>query len=116
MPGICLGGPAIQLANSVRPALAMMIAPASRRFAVRVASYGGTYPSNARAPPVVGRWVVWMLSLSATGIPCSGPRTSPPARSASSASASASAFGLIETAAFSRSSYSPMRTRYSVTS
>ena len=36
------------------PVLAMMIAPASRRFFVSVASYGGTRPSNASAPPVVG--------------------------------------------------------------
>ena len=55
----------------------MMIAPASRRFFVSVASYGGTSPSNASAPPVVGMSVVWMLSLSAIGMPCSGPRTSP---------------------------------------
>ena len=64
-----LGAPAIQFANSVRPALAMMIAPASRRLVVSVASYGGTNPSKASAPAVVGRWVVWMLSLSATGMP-----------------------------------------------
>ena len=42
-----------------------------------VASYGGTRPSNASAPPVVGMSVVWMLSLSAIGMPCSGPRILP---------------------------------------
>ena len=38
--------------------------------------------------------VVWMLSLSATGMPWSGPRSLPCARSRSSASASCSAFGI----------------------
>ena len=66
----------------------MITAPASRRFFVSVASYGGTSPTNASAPPVVGMSVVWMLSLSAIGMPCSGPRTRPCARSRSSASAS----------------------------
>ena len=54
------------------PVFAMMIAPASVRFLVSVASYGGMKPSNASAPPVVGMLVVWMLSLSAIGMPCSG--------------------------------------------
>ena len=64
------------------------------RFFVSVASYGGMKPAKTSAPPVVGMLVVWMLSLSATGMPCSGPRTLPCARSRSSASASSSAFGL----------------------
>ncbi len=98
------------------PVLAMMIAPASRRFFVSVASYGGTMPSNASAPPVVGMSVVWMLSLSAIGMPCSGPRTRPCARSRSSASASSSAFGFTVIAACSRSSYVAMRVRYCCTS
>ncbi len=34
-------------------------------------------PSKASAPPVVGMLVVRMLSLSATGMPCSGPRIVP---------------------------------------
>ena len=63
----------------------MMIAPASRRFFVSVASYGGMKPANASAPPVVGMLVVWMLSFNATGMPCSGPRSLPGARSRSSA-------------------------------
>jgi hypothetical protein len=46
-----------------------MMAPASRRFLVSVASYGGTRSANASAPPVVGMSVVWMLSLSAIGMP-----------------------------------------------
>ena len=72
----------------------MMIAPASIRFFVSVASYGGMKPSKASAPPDVGMFVVWMLSLSAIGIPCSGPRTLPAARSRSRSSASFNAFAL----------------------
>ena len=104
MAGIGVGAPATQFASSVMPVLAMMIAPASRRFFVSVASYGGTKPSKASAPPVVGMSVVWMLSLSAIGMPCSGPRTFPAARSRSRASASSSACGLTVIAAFSLSS------------
>jgi hypothetical protein len=70
LPGIPL---ATQLASSVSCVLAMMIAPASFKFFVSVASYGGTRSAKASAPPVVGMSVVWMLSLSATGMPCSGP-------------------------------------------
>ena len=94
----------MKLASSVMTVLARMMAPASRRFSVRVASYGGMYPSKARAPPVVGMSVVWMLSFSATGIPWSGPRTRPSARSRSSRSASASAWGFTAITAFTRSS------------
>ena len=49
---------ATQLASSVMFVLAMMIAPASRRFFTSVASYGGTKPLKASAPPVVGMSVV----------------------------------------------------------
>ncbi len=90
----------------------MMMAPASRRFRVSVASYGGTKPSKASAPPVVGMSVVWMLSLSAIGIPWRGPRTFPSRRSRSRASASASAPGFTARTAFSVSSYVAMRIRY----
>ncbi len=99
-----LGDPATQLASSVIPVFAMMMAPASRRLFVTVASYGGTNPSKTRAPPVVGKFVVWMLSLSATGMPCSGPRTLPRARSRSSSSASLRAPRLTVIAAWSLSS------------
>ena len=67
-------------------------------------------------PPVVGISVVWILSLSATGMPCSGPRSLPWARSRSSASASRSACELMASAAFSRSSYRPILIRYCSTS
>src|SRR5215207_1013742 len=40
--GMGVGAPATQLASSVMPVFAMMIAPASRRFFTSVASYGGT--------------------------------------------------------------------------
>ena len=107
--------PATQFASSVSPVFAMMMAPDSRRFFVSVASYGGTKPSNASAPPVVGMSVVWMLSFSATGMPCSGPRIRPCARSRSRSSASFKALGLIVIAALSLSSYVAMRVRYCCT-
>src|SRR5258708_1926785 len=94
------------------PVLAMMIAPASRRFFVSVASWGGPIRSNAGAPPVVGISVVWMLSFSAIGMPCSGPRMRPRALSRSRSSASSSARGLTVIAARSVSSYVAMRVRY----
>ena len=47
----------------------MMIAPAFRSFLVKVASYRGMKPSNANAPPVVGMFVVWMMSFRAIGMP-----------------------------------------------
>src|SRR5687767_13966927 len=55
--------------------------------------------------------VVWMLSLSAMGIPCSGLRTRPWARSRSRVSACCSALELTVMAAFSRSSWKAMRAR-----
>ena len=89
----------------------MMIAPASRRFFVERGFVGGTKPSNASAPPVVGMSVVWMLSLSAIGMPCSGPRTRPAARSRSRASASSSARGLIVMTAFNVPPYFSIRAK-----
>ena len=77
-----------------------------------VASYGGTRSAKASAPPVVGMSVVWMLSLSATGMPCSGPRIRPCARCRSSESAMASARGFTVMTAWSLSSYIAMRVRY----
>src|SRR2546428_178335 len=106
------GARASKLAGSVMPVFAMMTAPASRRFFVSVASYGGTKPSKASAPPVVGMFVVWMLSLSATGMPCSGPRMRPCARSRSRSSASLSASRLTVIAACSLSSYIAIRVTY----
>ncbi len=45
------------------------------------------------SPAVVGIPATWMLSLTRTGIPSSGPRGVPPARVASLARASAAASG-----------------------
>ena len=81
------------------PLFAMMIAPASTRFFVSVASYGGTRFSNASAPPVVRMNVVCTLSFNAIGMPCSGPRIRPCWRSRSRSSASAIAFGFTVIAA-----------------
>src|SRR5947208_2589609 len=53
--------------------------------------------------------VVWTLSLSATGMPCSGPRSLPAARSWSHSSASSRAFGLTVMTGWSRYSYVAMR-------
>jgi hypothetical protein len=96
-----VGAPATQFASSVMPVFATMIAPASRRFFTSVASYGGTNRSKTNAPPVVGIRVVWMLSFNAIGIPCSGPRAWPEARSSSRRSASVIASGLTVSAACS---------------
>ena len=104
MAGIGVGLPATQLASSVITVLARMMAPASCNNVVRVASYGGINPLNASAPPVVGMFVVWMLSFSAIGMPCSGPRSLPSRRSRSSTSASASAVRLTVIVALSVSS------------
>jgi hypothetical protein len=70
-------------------------APAARSRATTVASRGGVMPSSAGEPAVVAmRSALAMLSLISTGKPCSGPRSRPAARSASSRMASASASGL----------------------
>jgi hypothetical protein len=83
-----------QFANSVNVVFAMMIAPARSRLTTTGASYGGTMPSNATAPPVVGMFVVLMMSFTAIGIPCRAPRMRPEARSRSSRSASSRAVRL----------------------
>ena len=56
-----------------------------------------------------------MLSFSAIGMPCSGPRTLPAARSRSRASACSSALWLTAMTALMASSYIAMRVRYCVT-
>ena len=58
-----------KLANSVSVALPRMIAPASRNFFVMNASSGGTDPSSATEPAVVGMSAVSTLSFSNTGMP-----------------------------------------------
>ena len=85
-----------KFAHSLRFVLPRMTAPASRSRATTNASFGGLTPASASEPAVViMRSAVAMLSLSRTGMPCSGPRTRPLLRSASRRSAIASASGLI---------------------
>ena len=82
-----------KLAHSDRFALPMITAPAARSVATRNAS-SGSVSSSAGEPAVTGIPATWMLSLTSTGIPSSGPRTAPAALAASLASASAAAAGL----------------------
>ena len=51
----------------------MMMAPASRSRLVMKASAAGSVPASATDPAVVGMSAVSILSLSSTGMPCSGP-------------------------------------------
>src|ERR1041384_502683 len=60
------------IANSSMFDLATITAPARRRRAIAVASYGLTYPSRMREPQEVGSDVVAMLSFTTTGTPSSG--------------------------------------------
>jgi hypothetical protein len=84
------------LAHSLRLAFPSRTAPASRSLRATVASRGGTDPERASEPAVVVVLsAVSTLSLRRIGIPCSGPRTWPRRRSASSASAMASASGVV---------------------
>ncbi len=85
-----------KLAHSLRFALPRMIAPAARSRAATHESCAGIEPSSAREPAVVViRSAVSTLSFTTIGTPCSGPRSSPDARSASSSSARASASGFV---------------------
>src|SRR2546428_840910 len=52
-----------------------MIAPAARSRATEVASSLGRLWAKGRAPAVVGSPATWKISFTATGIPCTGPRT-----------------------------------------
>ena len=83
-------------AHSLMLSLARMIAPASRNRCAMNESCGGIDPSSASDPAVVViRSCVSMLSFSATGMPCSGPRGPLARRSSSSRSAISSASGLV---------------------
>ncbi len=84
-----------KFAHSLRFVLPRMTAPACRRRCTMKASLGGVMPASASEPAVViMRSAVAMLSLSRTGMPCSGPRGPRLLRSASRLSAMASASGL----------------------
>ncbi len=97
------------LAHSLMLAFASRIAPAARSRSARWASWVGMEPSSASEPAVVViRSAVSMLSLSSTGMPWSGPRAPLAARSWSSASASASASGLVSMIDWSATSFRSM--------
>src|SRR6185295_3869452 len=65
-----------KFAHSDRFALPRMTAPAARSWLTRSASRGTRLPTSASDPAVVSILSsVAMLSLTITGIPCSGPRT-----------------------------------------
>jgi hypothetical protein len=82
-------------AHSLRLVLPRITAPAARSCATTGASRRVILSLSARLPAVVGiASAVSTLSLISTGTPCSGPRTRPARRSASSALAWASASGL----------------------
>jgi hypothetical protein len=81
-------------ANSDMLALPRRTAPAAVSFATRKASSGGVEPSSISDPAVVGRSAVSKLSLTTTGMPCSGERRPLRRRSASRARAVSSAFGM----------------------
>jgi hypothetical protein len=65
----------------------MMIAPAWRSLAITAASAVATLSSRMREWQVVGSPATSMMSLTPTGMPCSGPRLRPAAISASAARA-----------------------------
>ena len=82
-----------KFAHSDMLALPMITAPASRSRRTRNASPPRAC-SSAGEPAVAGIPVVWMLSLTRMGMPSSGLRGPPSARTASLARASAAASGL----------------------
>src|SRR5207249_3391962 len=72
----------MKFAHSVMFALPRITAPASRSLVTRKASCGAMQSRRACEPALVcRRSAVAMLSLRKTGIPCSGPRMPPEARS-----------------------------------
>src|SRR5262245_17163298 len=76
----------LKFAHSLKFVLPSRTAPASRSRDATNASFGGLTSASAIDPAVViMRSAVAMLSLISTGMPCSGPRTRPLLRSASSA-------------------------------
>ena len=91
-----------KFAHSLRFPLASSTAPASRSREATWESRTATEPSRAREPAVVViRSALSILSLSTTGMPCSGPRTCPSRRSSSSRSASLRASGFTSIMALS---------------
>ncbi len=78
-------------ANSCVVVLPTMIAPASRNRVTQAASVSGMYPAKCREPMVAGTPATMIRSFTATGTPCSGPRSPPPDSSSSARRAAASA-------------------------
>jgi hypothetical protein len=78
-------------ANSCRLHLPIRTAPASRNRVTTVASRAATCPARTRDAAVVATPLTSIRSLSATGTPCSGPRSRPAARSLSTCLACARA-------------------------
>jgi len=102
----------MKLAHSERLVLPRITAPLSRSRATTVASRLGSQSRRAWLPALVASPRVAMLSLISTGTPCSGPRTSPRARSRSRCRAISSARGFRRSTLFSPStSNSRMRAR-----
>ena len=81
--------------NSCRLSLPRKTAPASRSRRTTSASSVGTRCSKTALAAVVRRPAVSMLSFSAIGMPCSGPRHRPAASSSSARRASASALSSV---------------------
>ena len=104
-----------KLAHSLRLVLPRITAPASRSRVTRNASRVGRFSASANDPAELTMPTTSMLSLISMGRPCSGPRSLPVLRSASSAVASASALALSSITALSpgpASSMAAMRSRY----
>ena len=88
------------------------MAPAASSRVTTSASSSGTRSANTALEAVVSTPAVSMLSLSAIGMPCSGPRHCPPASSAPSAAARSRARSPVTvTKALRRASMRPMRSR-----
>ena len=88
-------------ANSLIFVFARIMAPASRSFLTRNASFGGNDPFSKKEPPVVGMSEVSKLSFNNTGIPWRGERGPWRLLSLSSARARSRALGFSARMAFS---------------
>ena len=101
-------------ANSCMFVFPSSTAPARRSFRVTVASASGTKSRKIFEPAVVRTPRVQILSLSAMGMPCSGPRQCPRSNSLSAARAAGSALSAVTLRnAFKRGLNSAMRDRHS---
>ena len=101
------------MANSSMLSLPRSTAPAARRRAITVASYGGTKVSRIRDPHVVRIPRVQSRSLRAMGMPSSGESGRPAVKRASASAAWPSAACRVTVRnAFTRPSSASMRSRY----